>query len=184
MDVENTRITVSDVKYSTSVAKNGAKPTVKVEVKLDGVKWTTLKKGTGYVLSGGTGYTNNYAKGEKTDANPPTVTIAGKGNYSTEALTGGVMTQTFRIYDTSVSGLYVTVESPVTYTGSKLTPEVKVYTANPKKGGELLTEGDDYELIYDDNNINKGKGYVYVNGIGTYGGTKKVSFTIQARAIR
>ncbi len=185
MTEENTQITVADVRCSASVEKNGAKPAVTVKVTLDGVKWTTLKKNKDYTFYGDTGYTNNYALGEKDSAEAPTVTIAGAGNYSTEDSDSGAATlsQTFRIYKKPVSSLYVEVETPVTYTGRQLTPEVKVYTANPKKGGEPLEPGTDYTLSWREN-VNKGKGCVYINGIGEYGGTKTVKLTIKARAIK
>ena len=62
------------------------------------------------------------------------------------------------------------------YTGQQITPEV-VVTVGSGKSAITLEKGKDYTLTYAEN-VKTGTGYVYINGIGTYGGTKKVSFKI------
>ena len=56
--------------------------------------------------------------------------------------------------------------------GEELTPEVTV-----KDGGVKLTQGTDYTVSYK-NNVNAGKATVTITGIGEYGGTTSVTFTI------
>ena len=63
-------------------------------------------------------------------------------------------------------------QTEYSYTGSPIKPEVTV-TA----GGEILTEGTDYEVVYGEN-TNAGKGTVTINGTGNYRGSAEVSFTI------
>ncbi|MDE7259952.1 MAG: DUF1533 domain-containing protein, partial [Lachnospiraceae bacterium] len=61
------------------------------------------------------------------------------------------------------------------YTGAKIEPKV---TVTPKgTDTTLLKQGTDYVVSYD-KNTNKGKATVTVTGIGEYGGTKSLKFTI------
>lgn len=62
------------------------------------------------------------------------------------------------------------------YTGNEIRPKV---TVTPKGSSTPLEEGKDYVVTYS-NNINKGKATATVTGIGEYGGTKSVKFTIVA----
>ena len=63
----------------------------------------------------------------------------------------------------------VVVDSPVTYTGKKLTP--KVIVRDPATG-VVLKAGRDYKVSYK-NNVNVGKGKVIVKGIKNYKGTNQ-----------
>lgn len=65
-----------------------------------------------------------------------------------------------------------------TYTGSEIRPKVAVYDDDSYQ----LVEDVDYYLTYEDN-INVGTGYIVVNFIGNYEGTKKVPFTIVAKEV-
>lgn len=65
-----------------------------------------------------------------------------------------------------------------TYTGSEIKPKVAVYDDDSYQ----LVEDVDYYLTYEDN-INVGTGYIVVNFIGNYEGTKKVPFTIVAKEV-
>lgn len=60
----------------------------------------------------------------------------------------------------------------LSYTGRSLKPNITI-NANNKK----LTNNKDYKLTYS-NNTNVGYGYVTVNGIGDYTGTKNLKFNI------
>lgn len=63
--------------------------------------------------------------------------------------------------------------SQLSYTGRSLKPSVTVYSNNKK-----LTNNKEYKLTYS-KNTNVGYGYVTVNGIGDYIGTKKLNFAIK-----
>ncbi|MGI6216038.1 MAG: cell wall-binding repeat-containing protein [Coriobacteriales bacterium] len=64
-----------------------------------------------------------------------------------------------------------------TYNGSEHTPE-PVVTYN----GTTLVKGTDYSLSYV-NNIDAGTAIVYVNGMGSYVGSKQITFTIDPASI-
>ena len=79
--------------------------------------------------------------------------------------------------DTS-SGVELFNFTSATYTGSEIRPKVAVYDDDSYQ----LVEDVDYYLTYEDN-INVGTGYIVVNFIGNYEGTKKVPFTIVAKEV-
>lgn len=117
-------------------------------------------------------YKDNVKLGEADSENAPTVIITGSGNYK------GTIEKTFRIYRTDVSTLTIDKIDNVAYTGKQIRPSgdaVKVYADKAKK--QLLTEGVHYILTYGEN-TKAGKGTVTVIGVGEYGGSKAVSFTI------
>ncbi len=120
LTTDNTQITAADVKYTSTVKKSGAKPTLTVKVMLgEENTLTTLKKGTAYTV---TSYENNTSIGDAK------VFIAGKGNYTTSE----DLAASFRIYESAASGFYVTVTAPegnssMTYTGREIEPTITVY---------------------------------------------------------
>ena len=61
----------------------------------------------------------------------------------------------------------------LTWTGSPITPKPTI-----ELDGVTLKEGKDYTLSYE-NNVDEGKGTIYVNGIGDYTGSRKFYFTIK-----
>ena len=128
-------------------------PTVKVGTR-------TLKSGTDYTLS----YADNVNVGKAT------VTIAGKGNYTSST------TATFRIV-ASVDKATVSSIADQAYTGSPIKPEPTV-----KMGTKALKPGTDYALSYKDN-TNVGTATVTVTGKGSYSGTKKVTFRVVAASV-
>lgn len=79
--------------------------------------------------------------------------------------------------DTS-SGVELFNFTSATYTGYEIRPKVAVYDDDSYQ----LVEDVDYYLTYEDN-INVGTGYIVVNFIGNYEGTKKVPFTIVAKEV-
>ncbi|MCD8097752.1 MAG: lipase family protein [Lachnospiraceae bacterium] len=159
---ENTTISVSDVKYTAAIGRSGAKPTVTVKVTTDAGKTLTLKKNTAYTVS----YSGNKEIGSAT------VSITGKGNFGTEE--GSEPSEQFCIYKNAASSLYVVLEdSPYYYSGSQIKPTISVYT---KRGGVLVDESC-YTVEYG-TNTNIGTGKIYITGVGDYGGTKTVNFTI------
>ena len=166
--VNGITITADDVMYSQSKANSKTGIMTKIVVK-DGKK--TLKNGTHYTVE----YVNNRALGEKTDENAPAIIITGKGNYV------GSMSQTFRIYEGSASKLLVEKIPNQTYTGSSIEPKVVVYANKTEKAlGNALVEGVHYTVSYQ-NNVNAGKGKAIITGLGTFGGSKSVNFTISKR---
>lgn len=104
-----------------------------------------------------------------------TVTIYGMGAY-----VGLQQTATFQISNGigigTATGALANATVPMiadqTYTGSQICPTVYVYV-----NGYLLREGIDYTLYYT-NNINPGTAMVTINGLGTYSGTRTISFRI------
>lgn len=116
-----------------------------------------------------------------------------KGNYADE--TPGSLTAEFKLYDSSkkitdTKKYTIKVETDKTaagetivcdkkgnpiYTGSEIKPMVTVIP----KGTDVkpLVLGTDYVVSYD-KHISKGKATVTVTGVGDYGGTKSLKFTI------
>ena len=150
---------VSATLSKTSLVYNGKAQTVAVTVK-DGTR--TLTSGTDYTLS----YANN------TNAGTASITITGKGNYtSTKKVT-------FSITGKPVSGTTVTLsKTSLVYNGKAQTVTVTV-----KDGTTTLTNGTHYTLSYAAN-TNVGTATITITGKGNYSGTKKVTFKITAKAI-
>ena len=93
------------------------------------------------------------------------------GNYE------GTLTTSFRLYDKKMSSVYVAKIGPEIYTGSEIEPEVKVYVDKA-----MTTPLDEayYEVSYN-KNVTKGTAKVTITGVGGgYGGTKTVTFKINA----
>lgn len=68
------------------------------------------------------------------------------------------------------------------YTGSALTPEVRLYTQTGKIKTYLTEE--DYEVIGFYNNTKRGTATILVRGKGAYSGVKRVTFRIVQKKIR
>lgn len=78
---------------------------------------------------------------------------------------------------TNIGASYIDIsisENSFEYTGEEIEPEVKIEDLN----GGLLLENTDYTVSYR-NNINVGKAYIVVNGIGDYYGSVSKEFKIQ-----
>ena len=134
------------------------KPTVIVK---DGAKTLTL--GTDYALTNAGG----------TSVGTYSVTVAGMGNYASEASRSysivekdGTTNFTISLSNTSVQ-----------YNGSAQTPAVTV-----TDGVKTLTNNTDYEVAYT-NHVNVGTATVTVTGKGNYAGTKTATFTITAKPL-
>ena len=65
-----------------------------------------------------------------------------------------------------------------TYTGKAIEPGTDEIVV---KIGKTVLTTDDYEIISYSNNVKKGTATLMIKGIGNYGGTKTVKFTIQAK---
>ncbi len=156
---ENILITCADKVYNGK--KQVSAPTVKWDKK-------TLKSGTDYIVT----YSDDQiSPGEVI------VTIEGKGNYSGTAQTS------YRITGKDISKALMDKIATQYYTGEEIEPEIILYAdKSAKAAGEKLVLDTDYSLVYE-NNVNAGKGTVTIIGLGEYGGSKKVTFTISKRNI-
>ena len=101
------------------------------------------------------------------------ITVSGKGNYT------GQLKGRYRIVWSDISKAKVTIPAQI-YTGEEIRPGQDVLQV--KLGGVSLWETD-YEIVEYRNNIKKGKASVTIKGIGNYGGTKTVQFTIRPKTI-
>ena len=104
---------------------------------------------------------------DNVDAGTATVTIKGIGNYT------GEITATFTILPADIEDAWIDVDDQV-YTGSALTPEVRVYV-----DWVLLVEGVDCRITFA-NNTDIGTAKVTVVGLGNYTGTANTTFKIAA----
>lgn len=157
---EDLSINVADAAYNKGKA-------VKAAVTITDGSYQ-LKVNRDYTLS----YQNNTQVSEADGVKAPTVTITGKGNYA-----GSMTTRNFRIYKSVMSKIKVSKIAAQTYTGTRIKPQVAVTLNN-----QTLQENVHYMVSYG-TNINAGKGEVYITGKGTYGGTKKVTFTIKKKPL-
>ncbi len=125
---------------------------------------TVLKQDVDYKVKG---YSNNKAIANKGDANAPTVTLMGIGNYS------GTVDLKFSIVTKSISD-NVTVEAipDQMFTGQQLKPSVSLMY-----GDVVLKENTDYKLTYS-SNVNPGKATISIEGTGAYSGTLTTNFNI------
>lgn len=98
------------------------------------------------------------------------IEINGAGSYS------GSKTVTFKIAEASLSSATVKVDQQ-TYTGKAKTPKVTV-----KWNGKTLVAEKDYEVTYS-NNKKPGKATAVITGIGSFRGTKKVTFVIVPKKV-
>lgn len=146
-------VQVSDIAYTGKAVK----PKVQV---YEGNKKLPA---SGYTLS----YTDNIEMGIGT------VTITGKGSYT------GTITAQFRIVEKAklITSLKVDKIADAIYTGTAIEPDVTV-----TDGTYTLVKGTDYELSYR-NQYNAGKATVTVRGIGSYAGSKDLTYKIGKRSV-
>ena len=101
-----------------------------------------------------------------------TVEIKGKGNYE------GTLQATYKIVGEDISVLATVKDiSDQPYTGSAVTPEVKVVAKDTANKNRIFTEGKDYKVTFE-NNVQAGEALVIVEGIGKYSGKIVKSFNI------
>ena len=105
-------------------------------------------------------YSNNR------NAGMATVTITGRGNYT------GTRTATFRILAKNMSNTTVSSIDTQRYTGRDICPSVTVQI-----GSTVLVRNVDYTLRYQDN-LRPGTASITIDGMGTYTGSKTVTFKI------
>ncbi len=102
------------------------------------------------------------------------VEITGKGNYEANVVCGK-----YRIVKADISKASVKVNAQ-TYTGKAVEPGKDQIQITLK--GEPLTAAD-YEIVSYSNNVKKGNATIVLRGVGQYGGTKTVKFTIAPKSM-
>lgn len=109
--------------------------------------------------------------------------ITANGNYKNKQ---DVVSKPFRIlpagYDISKAIVTIPVQ---TYTGYEIKLKESDIDVKMAKNGSSLRPGVDYKIDQNSytKNADKGTATVIINGIGEYGGTKTVSFTIAAKSM-
>lgn len=142
-------------------------PVVVKNIKLTGSS-QTLTEGVDYSIT----YKNNVNSAGKDEAQAPTVTITGLGNY------GGTIDKTFNIGKSIQNATVNIAPNRFTYDGKRHVPSsYSVYL-----GSELLREGRDYELVDVDDPINAGTKTFAVKGIGNYYGTPFKTYEIAQKS--
>ncbi|MDO5346406.1 MAG: transglutaminase domain-containing protein, partial [Lachnospiraceae bacterium] len=121
----------------------------------------TLKFNTDYRLT----YQNNLRAGTAT------ITLQGIGKYS------GTKIVAFQIKKKSISGLTYGKVADRVYTGKSQWPGITL-----KDESRSLVRGTDYSLSYS-NNKAVGTAVITVKGIGSYTGTKKLTFCINPKTV-
>lgn len=95
------------------------------------------------------------------------IQIEGKGNFAGRRIIDFIITDS-----RPVSKLTVLKIASQTYTGEAISPVLTV-----KDGGNILTEGKDYTVSYQ-NNVSVGTASAVISGMGSYVGIKSVSYKI------
>lgn len=159
-------VRVNDTAYTGKALK----PAVQVYETVDGKE--RKLSGSAYTLS----YANNTEKGTGT------VTVTGKDKFG---YTGTIAAE-FRIVDKakliSASAIKIDTVPGQTFTGSAVEPVLHIVDKSDKNKEVTLEKGTHYEVTYR-NNVNAGKATVTVRGIGSYAGSRDVTFKINKCAI-
>ena len=151
------KIIIADIADQTYTG-DAIMPTPTVEYKYDGTNTVTLTKDTHYTLS----YINNVNVGTAT------VIVTLKGGYT------GSDTKTFRIIQKTLTGASVTPSTTsLVYNGNVQKPSFIVV-----KDTRTLSEGVDYEVIYNNDATSAGTQNVTISGIGNYTGTQAGTYSI------
>ena len=165
-NIYTTKVTVTDLDGKVLNAGTDYEKTLLYTYKED----TTLDDGT--VRTAGTVI-------DKKDIIPAgtviCVTVTPKGNYTGEPLTGEYAIKTY-----DISGAAVTIPAQI-YTGKPITldkTDPKQITVKVK--GKVV-DPDQFEIVSYRNNVAKGTATVIIRGKDNYGGTKKVTFKINAK---
>ena len=160
------RVQVNDSAYTGKALK----PAVQVYETVEGKE--RKLSGSAYTLS----YANNTEKGTGT----VTVTGKEKSGYT------GTVTANFRIVDKAklitASAIKIDAIPGQTYTGSALEPVLHIVDKSNKNQEVTLGKGTHYEVTYRDN-VSVGKATVTVKGIGSYAGSRDLTFKIGKRAL-
>lgn len=125
----------------------------------------------GNLLNAGSDYTVTYANNINVGSATVLVNAASDSYYI------GTATGSFNISNTA-GGMEITgYASSYTYTGYAVSPDIVVMM-----NGRVLNRGTDYLVTYS-NNVNVGTASMTVTGIGSYSGTKTITYAIEAKNI-
>jgi len=134
-----------------------------------GVKQNLTLTYNGVTLKNGTDYTLTYKNNTKVGI--ASVTIIGKGNFTSS------ITLKYKIKAKDISDLDFVVTESLAYNGSARNAAVTV-----KNNGTTLKLNKDYKVTYK-NNVYPGEATVVVTGMGSYTGTKELTYNIIPRGI-
>ncbi len=150
LDISSAIVTLSEDLYTYTGSAHTPTPTVVY-------KGITLTAGTDYTVS----YENNIDEGTAG------VVITGTGLFS------GIKKTTFVIEKMSIADAEINLENyTYVYDGAEKTPKVTV-----QYGNTILKENTDYTVVYS-GNTDAGVATAAINGMGLYGGSKELKFTI------
>ena len=192
-DISNVTMSVPDKVYSTKA--NGWKATP-VLTDSNGKK---LAAGTDYSKTMSYTYTEDtYVIDGSDKTRPEVLRLAGEEvqkadiipvntiievSVNTEGLKVnnyvGEISERYRIIAADIAKATVTIPAQY-YTGDPV--EFSENEISVKLGKSYLTSSD-FEIESYENNINKGTAYVTIRGIGDYGGSKRVKFTIKQKTM-
>ncbi|MCM1267290.1 MAG: InlB B-repeat-containing protein [Bacteroidales bacterium] len=126
------------------------------------------------------GYTAAYANNSEMGTGTVTVTGKEKSGYT------GTVTAQFRIVEKAelitASTIKIDGVPAQTFTGAELKPAVHIVDRSDKTKEITLEQGTHYEVSYK-NHVNAGKATVTIKGIGSYAGSKNITFKINKRPI-
>ncbi len=179
-DISNLTLNAADKMYQN---KGGIYGTKIVIVDIDGKKLSAGKdydKNLTYTYAADTKLSNDVMRKagsaiEKNDIMPAgtviQVTATGKGSYK------GTISGMYRITKADISKASIKIADQI-YTGKSIEPNASDLTV--KISGKTLGS-DCYEIVKCDNNVNKGKAFITIKGVGDYGGVKTVPFKIKGK---
>lgn len=156
------RISQAEVK-ADDAEYTGSAVTTTVSVVLDG---KTLVQGTDYKLS----YSDNV--NVTSDTAKAVVTVTGTGNYT------GTVQGEFSITPMDISKLDIPEIPDQTYGGQAVKPELRIVNGN-----NVLSEGTDYTVAYENNDSVTDKASAIISGRGSYKGSVTRTFAIKAYSI-
>lgn len=175
----------AEVTFPDNITWDGAAVEPEPTVVVDG---KTLVKGTDYTIT----YSNNVFTADdfptKDTTHTATATIKGIGSYigslSKEFEVGGFKPDGWDSVDISLSNLVsVTVDGAFIYNGTehKPTPKLVYHFVNPTTNVAIdydMVEGEDFEIVSYEDNINAGEAIVTVEGIGEFKNMLDIAFDI------
>ena len=112
-----------------------------------------------------------------TDIIPANTRIQVTVNAKSDSYYTGTVKGIYRIIKSDIKGAKVSIPNQI-YTGSAIVPKKSDITVTV--GGNKLTASE-FEIVSCTNNIKKGKASITIRGMGNYGGTKTVKFTIKSK---
>lgn len=174
VDLTGLRITSSSIESPQQYTGNPIEPGVVITDSGRNTRGEAISEEDGesyYVLTEGTDYETDYTDNIYPGKPSAAVVITGIGHYA------GTLNKEFDIQ----ADLEMVEVEPIPvqeYTGREVHPELVVTLKEWR-----LTEGEDYELTWDEDCINAGDHTVVLRGLGDYTGERTLTFTIGKRDI-